>query len=92
MKFVLKCVFCHDQNDHEKAWNEAKVHQLLQNSEDNHILNLIDCEMIEKLSQFTKNPTDVFLMLLPYYKVSVPVCVDCPLTYKLLVNIYLFLF
>lgn len=69
MKFVLKCIFCHDKKDHEKAWNEAKVHQLLQSCENKHILNLIGCEMVEKLSEFSKTPTDSFLMLLPYYKV-----------------------
>lgn len=69
-KFVLKCVPCHDKKDHEKAWNEAKIHQLLQSSGNKYILNLIECEMIEKSSKFTKTPTDTFLMLLPYYKVS----------------------
>lgn len=70
MKFVLKCIPCHDKKDHEKAWNEAKIHQLLQSNRNTYILNLIECEMIEKSSQFTKTPTDTFLMLLPYYKVS----------------------
>lgn len=70
MKFVLKCVFCHDHKDHQIAWNEAKVHQLLQSSGNKYIPNLIGCEMIEKSSKFTKTPTDTFLMLLPYYKVS----------------------
>lgn len=70
MKFVLKCIFCHDQKDHEKAWNEAKVHQLLHSSDNKNIINLIGCEMIEKSSEFTKTPTDTFLMLLPYFKVS----------------------
>lgn len=70
MKFVLKCIFCHDQKDHEKAWNEAKVHQIIQNNGNKLILNLIGCEMIEKSSEFTPTPTDTFLMLLPYYKVS----------------------
>lgn len=70
MKFVLKCILCHDQKDHEKAWNEAKVHQLLQSSGNRYILNLIGCEMIEKSLEFSKTPTDTFLMLLPYYKVS----------------------
>jgi len=71
LKFVLKCVFCHDQKDHKKAWDEAKVHQLIQNSENKYILHLIGCEMVEKLSTFSKIPTDTFLMLLPYYKVSI---------------------
>lgn len=70
MKFVLKCVFCHDLKDHEKAWNEAKVHQIIQSSGNKLILNLIGCEMVEKSSEFTQTPTDTFLMLLPYYKVS----------------------
>lgn len=73
MNFVLKCVFCYDQKDREKAWNEAKVHQLLQNSESKNIINLIGCEMIEKSSEFSKTPTDTFLLLLPYYKVSINV-------------------
>lgn len=68
MKFVLKCVFCHDQKDHAIAWNEAKIHQLLQSSGNKYIPNLIGCEMIEKSSKFTKTPTDTFLMLLPYFK------------------------
>lgn len=70
MKFVLKCVFCHDQKDHEKAWNEAKVHQLINTNDKKNIINLIGCEMVEKSSEFTKTPTDTFLMLLPYFKVS----------------------
>lgn len=70
MKFVLKCVLCHDQKDRENAWNEAKIHQLLQSSGNKYILNLIGCEMIEKSLEFSKTPTDTFLMLLPYYKVS----------------------
>lgn len=69
-KFVLKCILCHDQKDREKAWNEAKVHQLLQSSGNKYILNLIGCGMIEKSLEFSKIPTDTFLMLLPYYKVS----------------------
>lgn len=69
-KFVLKCILCHDQKDREKAWNEAKVHQLLQSSGSKYILNLIGCGMIEKSLEFSKIPTDTFLMLLPYYKVS----------------------
>jgi len=68
VKFVLKCVFCYDQKDHEKAWNEAKVHQLIHNSESKNIIDLIGYEMIEKSSEFSKTPTDTFLMLLPYYK------------------------
>lgn len=71
MKFVLKCVFCHDPKDHENAWNEAKVHQLLQSSGNKYIINLIGCEMIEKSSEFTKTPTDTFLMVLPHYKVRI---------------------
>lgn len=63
-------MFCHDNKDHEIAWNEAKVHQILQSNQNNYIVNLIACEMIEKCSEFTKAPTDTFLMLLPYYKVS----------------------
>ncbi|XP_022181880.1 serine/threonine-protein kinase 16 isoform X1 [Myzus persicae] len=68
MKFVLKCILCHDQKDREKAWNEAKVHQLLQSSGNKYVLNLIGCGMIEKSLEFSKTPTDTFLMLLPYYK------------------------
>lgn len=71
VKYVLKCVYCHDQKDHKIAWNEARIHQLLQNKENNYILNLIGCEMIKESSEFTKIPTDTFLMLLPYYKVSI---------------------
>lgn len=70
-KFVLKCVFCHDQKDRENAWNEAKVHQLLQSSANKYIINLIGCEMIEKSLEFTKTPTDTFLMVLPHYKVRI---------------------
>lgn len=68
---MLKCVYCHDQKDHKIAWNEAKVHQLLKDNENKYILNLIGCEMIIKSTEFTKMPTDTFLMLLPYYKVSI---------------------
>lgn len=63
-------MFCHDEKDHEIAWNEAKVHQIFQSNQNKYIINLIACEMIEKCSEFTKAPTDTFLMLLPYYKVS----------------------
>lgn len=71
LKFVLKCIFCHDQKDSEKAYNEAKVHKIVQTSGNKHIVNLIGYEMIEKSSNFTKTPTDTFLMLLPYFKVNI---------------------
>lgn len=84
MKFVLKCVFCHDQKDHKIAWNEAKVHQLLQSSGNKYIPNLIGCEMIEKSLKFTKTPTDTFLMLLPYFKVSTYFSIVLIYSYKVI--------
>ncbi|XP_050424096.1 serine/threonine-protein kinase 16 isoform X2 [Adelges cooleyi] len=69
VEYVLKCIYCHDEGDREKAWNEAHLHKLFQNSyDDQYIIKLMGCKMLEKSTEFSKTPTDTFLMLLPYYK------------------------
>ncbi|XP_050523824.1 serine/threonine-protein kinase 16 isoform X2 [Daktulosphaira vitifoliae] len=68
-KYVLKCIYCHDEKDKEKAQKEAEMHSILDNCcKNSYIIKLIGYKMIEKCPIFSKTPKDTFLMLLPFYK------------------------